>query len=166
MLGIKYSIVEGEKAVQQLGEFLGFESTQPDMGTNDGPDNFWRMDNFDLVIECKNNSINNISRDETEQMSSSVRWYKERYAEEERLKPVMLHRSAFLESNAYANEEFVVIEQSKLESLKINLRGICEELSCKAPNMWLDNELNALLIKYHLDEENFISYYSTNVKRT
>ncbi|MFJ5792689.1 DEAD/DEAH box helicase [Lysinibacillus sp. NPDC093197] len=157
---------EFEKAVQELGEFLGFESTQPDMGTNDGPDNFWRMENVDLVIECKNNSINNISRQETEQMSSSIRWYKERYAEEERMMPIMLHRSDFLENNAYANEEFVVINESKLEMFKTNLRGMSEELSCKPPNMWLDSELDTLLTKYHLDEKSFVDYYSTKVKRT
>jgi len=153
-----------ENSIKELGLFLGFESTQPDMGTNDGPDNFWRMQNNDLVIECKNNSINSVSRDETNQMSSSVRWYGELYAEEMRLNAVMLHRSSYLENNAHG--EFKVIDETKLNILKANLRNFAIELSIKSPNTWLDQELEEILNKYYFSESALLQHYFVDVKRS
>lgn len=154
-----------ENAIKELGDFLGFKSTQPDMGTNDGPDNFWVLENNDFVIECKNQSLNNISRDEASQMSSSIRWYKERFAENQRLVPIMLHRSSQLESNAYANEEFVVIDSSHLDLLKKNLKELGDKLSLKSPNTWMDNELKGFLSTCKLQESDFLRTYTTSVKR-
>lgn len=154
-----------ELSVKKLGEFLGFESTCPDSEDNDGPDNFWRGENFDFVIECKNNSLNNISRDEANQMTASIRWYKELFTDSERLIGVILHKSSIVAPDSHINNEFSVIDLEKLGLLKNNLTKLCGELSFKAPNSWNVRELEEKLMKYYLTENTFVQKYTKKIKR-
>lgn len=153
-----------EEAVGMLGEFLGFHSSRPELDFDDGPDNLWRTENFDLVIECKNNSQNNISRAESNQMTNSINWYKEIYKEDKRLVPVMLHRSALLENNAHANGTFKVINAEKLDILKMNLGKLSVEMAGKSPNTWSNDELHSMLSRYHFTEAMFLNYYLKDLK--
>jgi hypothetical protein len=153
-----------EESVQKIGEFLGFNSSRPDSEYNDGPDNFWRTETYDFVIECKNNSINNISRDEANQMTASLRWYKELYTENERMIGVILHNSNRVAKDAHINDEFKVIDSEKLDLIKVNLRKLSNELSHKAPDMWSDSELEMLLRKYAFTEKTFLTRYIRNIR--
>ncbi|MBT2697248.1 DEAD/DEAH box helicase [Bacillus sp. ISL-40] len=153
-----------EKAVDDLGKFLGFVTSQPDNETDDGPDNFWGGELKDFVIECKNNSLNNISRDETNQMFASIRWYSRMYKDETRMMPIMLHRSSYSESNSHANGAFRVIEDEKLVELKNNLREWSKALSQKAPDSWTDKELESLLNQFSFTENKIVDYYTRLVK--
>lgn len=153
-----------EKAMDELGIFLGFVTSQPDNETDDGPDNFWSGENLDFVIECKNNSLNNISRDETSQMFASIRWYEKNYKNNTRIVPIMLHRSSSLESNSHANDGFRVINDGKLSELKTNLRELGKSLSQKAPNSWTDKELEILLNQFSFTENKIVDSYTRLVK--
>ncbi|MDZ4418790.1 DEAD/DEAH box helicase [Bacillus cereus] len=153
-----------EKAIDELGRFLGFATNQPDNETDDGPDNFWSAESKDFVIECKNNSLNDISRDETNQMFASIRWYNKLYKGESRMVPIMLHRSSRLEPNTHANGGFLVISNEKLVELKNNLRKLGKALSQKAPDAWLDKEIESLLNQYNFTEAKIVSHYTNSVK--
>src|SRR5699024_5058078 len=124
-----------ERAIQDLGYFLGFISEQPDK-RSDGPDNFWRTENYDFVIECKNQSTGQVSRSETSQISSSKRWYTDLYAEEDRLRLIMFHPESILRRDAYGDSEFNVVNQEKLTLLKQKLERLGNALSVKGPNEW------------------------------
>lgn len=154
-----------ESSVRKLGEFLGFESTCPDSEDNDGPDNFWRTENFDFVIECKNNSLNNISRDEANQMTASIRWYKEIYTGNDRMVGVILHKSNIVAQDSHINNEFSVIDLEKLSLLKNNLQKLSGELSYKSPNSWTESELEGKLRKYYLTDNTFRQKYIRNIRR-
>ncbi|AEN89213.1 Dead/deah box helicase domain protein [Priestia megaterium WSH-002] len=154
-----------ESSIQKLGDFLGFESTCPDSEYNDGPDNFWRTENFDFVIECKNNSLNNISRDEANQMTASIRWYKELYTENDRMVGLILHKSNIVAQDSHINNEFSVIDLEKLSLLKNNVQKLIGELSYKAPNSWTERELEGKLRKYHLTDNTFKQKYIRNIRR-
>lgn len=154
-----------EASVHKVGEFLGFESTCPDSEENDGPDNFWRTENYDFVIECKNNSLNDISRDEANQMTASIRWYKEIFTENDRLVGVILHRSNKVAADSHINKEFSVIDSEKLGLLKSNLHKLSGELSYKSPNSWTESELEGKLRKYSLTESTFGQKYIKNIRR-
>ncbi|MGG0664869.1 DEAD/DEAH box helicase [Viridibacillus arvi] len=153
-----------EKAVNDLGGFLGFYISQPDNETDDGPDNFWRGENKDFVIECKNNSLNNISRDETNQLFASVRWYQSLYKEVADMVPIMMHRSSILESNTHANGDFCVVNEERLSLLKVNLVELSERLAQKSPDSWTDKELDSLLREYNFKENQLKDYYTRTVE--
>ncbi|MET3659165.1 DEAD/DEAH box helicase [Sporosarcina psychrophila] len=154
-----------ESSIQKLGEFLGFDSTTPDSDENDGPDNFWRLENYDFVIECKNNSLNDISRDEANQMTASIRWYKEIFTDNKRMVGIILHKSSKVAQDSHINNEFSVIDLEKLGLLKDNLRKLSRELSHRAPNTWSDEDLEVKLRKYFLTEATFIPKYIKSIKK-
>lgn len=160
---VSYKDFEG--SIKKLGAFLGFESTQPDNEENDGPDNFWRGENYDFIIECKNNSLNDISRDEANQMTASIRWYKEIYTDSERMIGVILHKSYKVANDAHINGEFSVIDLEKLNLLKDNLKRLSSELSYKSPDSWTNSELQEKLRSYCLTESTFIKKYIKNIRR-
>lgn len=153
-----------ESSIQKLGEFLGFKSSTPDTDDNNGPDNFWRTENYDFVIECKNNSLNDISRDEANQMSNSIRWYKEIYTENNRMIAVILHKSNKVNHDANINDEFSVIDSDKLALLKNNLKKLSNELSYKAPNAWTEEELERKLRFYSLTENQLKKIYAKRIR--
>ena len=153
-----------ENAIKKLGEYLGFESITPDKDFNDGPDNFWRGDTHDFIIECKNNSINDISRDEANQMTASIRWYKE-YYKNDKFISVMFHNSYKVIANAHTNDEFVVIDKGALDLIKKNLKNMSRTLSVKPLNSWSDIELSKILTEFFFDEISFISKYTKRTKR-
>lgn len=153
-----------EKAIKNLGYFLGFISEQPDK-KSDGPDNFWRMENFDFVIECKNQSIGQVSRDETSQIGSSKRWYTDLYAEEDRLRLIMFHPENILRKDAYGDSEFNVVNREKLILLKKKVTQLGDALSVKAPNEWSVLELQEKLTTYRLDERFILEEFTTRIRR-
>src|SRR5690625_621645 len=144
-----------EKAIKDLGYFLGFISEQPDK-KSDGPDNFWRMDYYDFVIECKNQSTGRVSRAETSQISSSKRWYTDLYAEEDRLCLIMFHPESTLRNDAYGDSEFNVVNNEKLILLKEKIKHLGDALSVKGPNEWTVTELQEKLCTYRLDQKLFL----------
>lgn len=153
-----------EKAIKDLGYFLGFISDQPDKKSG-GPDNFWRMENFDFVIECKNQSTGKVSRAETSQISSSKRWYTDLYAEEDRLRLIMFHPESILRKDAYGDSEFNVVNKEKLNLLKEKVRKLGDALSVKGPNEWTVLELQEKLATYRLDQGFFFEEFTTKIRR-
>lgn len=153
-----------EKAIKDLGYFLGFISEQPDK-KSDGPDNFWRLENFDFVIECKNQSTGEVSRSETSQISSSKRWYTDLYAEEDRLRLIMFHPESILRRDAYGDSEFNVVNKEKLTLLKEKIKRLGDALSVKGPNEWTVLELQEKLATYRLDQRFFIEEFTTKIRR-
>ena len=70
-----------EKAVLEIGEFLGYDSSRPEKEYNDGPDNLWTTKEFSFVIECKSKSINDrYSRENAEQLMHSEAWYNDSFS--------------------------------------------------------------------------------------
>jgi len=153
-----------EKAIKDLGYFLGFISEQPDK-KSDGPDNFWRMDYYDFVIECKNQSTGRVSRAETSQISSSKRWYTDLYAEEDRLCLIMFHPESTLRNDAYGDSEFNVVNNEKLILLKEKIKHLGDALSVKGPNEWTVTELQEKLCTYRLDQKLFLQEFTTKIRR-
>ncbi|MDY0409031.1 hypothetical protein [Paracerasibacillus soli] len=153
-----------EKAVKDLGYFLGFISEQPDK-KSDGPDNFWRTENFDFVIECKNQSTGEVSRSETSQIASSKRWYTDLYAEENRLCLVMFHPESILRRDAYGDSEFNVVNKEKLTHLREKVRALGEKLSVKGSNEWTVGELQDRLSNCRLDQKLFLQEFTSKIRR-
>jgi replicative superfamily II helicase len=72
-----------EKALDDLGRLLGYETQRPDDELNEGPDNLWAVsENEYFVIECKNEveaSRAEIHKKESGQFSNAVSWFKKNY---------------------------------------------------------------------------------------
>ncbi|NUU61119.1 DEAD/DEAH box helicase [Paenibacillus agri] len=141
-----------ERAVHQIGDFLGFTSQMPEEDEGDGPDNLWRLeDGVNLIIEAKNNSINDkISRKEVEQLLHSIQWHNDKYGTEQKFIPIMLHRATKSLDNTHPSDDSRVMNEALLKQFKDALLNFAKALSQKPPLYWKVAEVHNLLSTYNL----------------
>lgn len=116
-----------ERALEKIGEIIGFKSTRPDKETNGkGPDNLWAIGNAHyLVIECKNEAeTKTISKDYCNQIDGSMRWFESVYDNNFTATPIMIHISKTIDEQATAVKNMRVITQEKLTELKKILENL------------------------------------------
>ena len=120
-----------EKAVQDLGSLLGFESTRPDKQYKTGPDNLWQYsNNHYLLIECKSEKMQNateITKDEIGQMSNHIAWFKDNYGKNEPVKNIFIHPVSTISKLADIDTDIYAITAEGLDKLKDNVRGFVQE---------------------------------------
>ena len=113
-----------EKAVKDLGDFLGFGSQRPESETGSGPDNLWSVGELRyLVIECKSGSKSPIvGKRDWNQLNGSALWFQKHYDKTCDFTPIMIHPSNRYDKQASLAENTRVIESEKLTELKNQLR--------------------------------------------
>lgn len=118
---------EFEKAVQELGEALGFRSARPEKETDKGPDNLWALAaNSIAVIECKSGAYgNDVSKKDCDQLHGSVSWCETQYPNVSRI-PILIHKSNKFGHQAFPAQDFRVIDATKLTELKAAFTAYCE----------------------------------------
>lgn len=120
-----------EKAVQDLGSLLGFESTRPDKQYKTGPDNLWQYsNNHFLLFECKSEKMQSsteITKDEIGQMSNHIAWFKENYGKDEIVKYIFIHPVSSISKLADIDADIYAITSDGLDKLKKNIRGFVQE---------------------------------------
>lgn len=141
-----------EKAVQDLGRMLGFESTRPDKQYKTGPDNLWQYsNNHYLLFECKSEKMQNsveITKDEIGQMSNHVAWFKEKYGKDEVVKYIFIHPVSCMSKLADIDKDVYAITSEGLEKLKANVRGFVQEFE-RTDFQSISNEQVQTALKTH-----------------
>jgi len=137
-----------EKAIHQLGLFLGFSSSRPEENTG-GPDNLWAIGNLQyFVIECKSGveTYNHICKHDINQLTGSMEWFRINYDETCSAKPIMIHPSNQYDSTASPHKDMRVIDTNNLEKLKKNINFY--SLSLKDV-VWDRKNINKRLLQYN-----------------
>lgn len=153
-----------EEGIDELGIVLGYTTQRPDKTYSEGPDNLWETsENQHMIIECKNEVERNrgISRDEANQLSGSISWFKTKYPDSVGI-PVIIHPSNFFMSGATTIEPAYVIQLEDLEKIKRNVKSFYNSLAA------MHNESISLdLIKQKLTENHLDFDYvrANNIKR-
>ena len=110
-----------EEGIDQLGMMLGFVTQRPDHLYHKGPDNLWSIGGNEFwLIECKNRistTQKEISKGDTEQIGSSMAWFKETY-DGAVAHPLMIHPARDLAPDAFKTSPFSVVQVAGLEALK------------------------------------------------
>jgi hypothetical protein len=110
-----------EEGIDKLGICLGFDTDRPENKLGVGPDNLWKIEGKGYwIIECKNEVLEKrkeIYKNETEQLLSSIGWFKTVYRGES-YQNIMIHPSNILADDAFINEPMYVININELEELK------------------------------------------------
>ncbi len=72
-----------ERAIDDLGQMLGFTTQRPDKEWKEGPDNLWCLEKGTyLLLECKSRvdvDRDDINKGETGQMNNACGWFKTNY---------------------------------------------------------------------------------------
>ena len=141
-----------EKAVQDLGSLLGFESTRPDKQFKSGPDNLWHYSNKHyLLIECKSEKMQNsveITKDEIGQMSNHIAWFKDHYGKDVPVKYIFIHPVSNMSKLADIDTTIYAITSESLDKLKANVRGFVQEFE-RTDFQSISNEQVLAALKAH-----------------
>ncbi len=144
-----------EKAIQDLGSLLGFDSTRPDKQFKSGPDNLWHYsNNHYLLIECKSEKMQNtveITKDEIGQMSNHIAWFKENYGKDETVKYIFIHPVSYISRLADIDSEIFALTSEGLDILKTNVRGFVQEFERTDFLSISKSQVQAALIAHKLD---------------
>lgn len=157
------------KSVQNLGLFLGFDSSQPEAETSlkeGGPDNLWLSEEEALVIEDKNQrTSNNIFKGDIEQITTSSTWFKDKYVSS-KFCPVLFHPVNTSSTDAHTTLDICVVTESKLEQLKQSINNFADAISQHTIDYWNAENLQKLFNDTKLTKKLFTSTYTVPLKKT
>jgi len=121
-----------ERALQQLGEAMGYSAERPDKEWGEGPDNLWCLrKNEYLHFECKNGvdiRRDEISKTESGQMNNSIAWFRKTYGDAN-LTPLIVFPGKKIGKAAGFSEPVTVIREKELKRLVRNVRQFFTEFS-------------------------------------
>jgi hypothetical protein len=152
-----------EKAMEDLGKALGFESIRPDKENNEGPDNLWKIDDQNyLVIECKNRVDPNrtfIIRSEAGKMSIYIAWFKRNYPGNGKF--VMIYpKQKMLDKGVFFEENVSVTRSGKLKILLLNLVKFYQEFQGENFNSLSTDIIEKRLVLHGLSNINILNDYN------
>lgn len=149
-----------ERAINDIGEHLGFEVCMPDSEFGEGPDNIWRLNETTyMVIECKNESqTESISKDYCGQLYNSNEWTKGKYGADNSFYPIIVHKSKSFSKLASPSDDFRVMTEERINKLVDNIRLFCNSLVSATD---IDEQvINKNLNSYKLDSNSIIDNYT------
>ncbi|MGV8998698.1 hypothetical protein ACN9TI_00430 [Lactococcus lactis] len=129
----------------------------------DERDNLWLSPEKHLVIECKNNEINNIDKDDIKQLGHSSQWFTNKYGNHKQPLLLLFHGQKKLEHNVQVSSLMYVVDQEKLDQLKSKLEIFRELVIQNFSNLNLDN-LRQYLSQCDLLIDSFIATYMRKLK--
>lgn len=155
-----------ERALETVGEMLGFKSSRPDTLTKGkGTDNLWAIgDSKYLVFECKSGvTRSTISKDDCNQLGGSVRWFQMEYENGYQWIPVLVHPSNRMDSLASPVSNMRVMTSELLDKLKKQIKDLYSALASSAD--WNDEaRIGELLSMYKLRGKDIVSQYTTDYR--
>lgn len=152
-----------ERALQEVGLILGFESQRPDKDIRKGPDNLWCVElNKYMMFECKNKVSENrnvISKKEAGQMDQHCDWFEDEYGKIS-VKRIMIISTKDLSHDAYFARDVEIMRKSKLKNFKNNIRDFLKEFKPYVISEIDDSTINQWIFLHKLDIESLFSQYS------
>ena len=162
---LQYEVIDPkyfEQAINDLAQYVGFNSQQPELKTATGTDVLWEIGhNNYLIIACKNCAESpTISKRYCDELSGSVNWFKKHY-EGCKYVPVMIHPSKVVDHLGSPVPEMRVIDTENLNQLKRAIQIFISSIISSDHSENID-AINDLLFKYNLTAEKFIQNYSVS----
>lgn len=163
VFGIGASVFE--KAVDDIGKLLGYQSQRPDHDYKVGPDNLWMtpMNHQFFAIECKNEVQQRrefISKDEVGQMNNHIGWFKTSYPMEKNVTYIHLHATNKVSNKANYNAEVRIMTPQKLDQLKNSIRNFVKEFSKCDLSTVTERAVNEALSQHKLRPEDIVKNYT------
>jgi hypothetical protein len=120
-----------ERAMAALARLIGFDSQRPELEYGRGPDVLWSVGELKyLVIECKNGATNGIiSKDDCNQLSGSMNWFRQSYDATCSATPVIVHPVNLVDRAAAPDGEMRVLTLEKLLEVKAAVTGFARAVA-------------------------------------
>jgi hypothetical protein len=115
-----------ERAIRDLGTFLGFGSQKPEDDFGRGPDNLWSVGDLKyFVIECKSGAVKAkaISKHDCNQLTGSMVWFERQYDSSCSATPIMVHQKTKPEHAATLHRGARIITEKDLDKMIDKIRS-------------------------------------------
>ena len=151
-----------ERALDELGEALGFAAERPDKEWKEGPDNLWAVEDDRYILwECKNQvnaDRSEINKDETDQMNRSCAWFMKHYkgCESHNLIVIPTHKVGSAASFMHAVE---VVRRQELERLIRAVRKFFRSLEAMNLRDLSSTQLQSLIDSHKLSVDALMKGY-------
>lgn len=156
-----------EKALDSIGDFLGFVCQRPDKEARVGPDNLWCVSNNQyLLIECKsevNANRKSISKTEAGQMEEHCAWFEKEYGKTN-VKNIMIIPTRKLAKDAFFSHDIHIMDSSQLSLFKQSIKGFIQELRTYKLDDLTKETIHNFLVSHNLDTQNIINNYCSPAK--
>ena len=142
-----------ERAIQELGRFLGLQSERPERRTGVGPDNLWLGDGeLGFVIECKHMKATPVNKQDHGQLSVSEKWFQQHYPDWQRV-AIIVHPDGRATAQSGAIESDTrALTLAALGRIKSALKAVYRDLAFLAtPRADQEARAAALLRSHSLD---------------
>ena len=151
-----------EKAIDELGNILGFNTEMPDKNWKAGPDNLWAIKKGKyLFIECKSEVLltrAEITKNETGQFNNNIAWFK-RFYPGASVKYTIIIPTKKVKPNTGFNEKVFVLRKKGLRSLVTNTRSFILSFSQADLKNLSDDLINTSILQHKLSEDSILSTY-------
>ena len=152
-----------ERALDDLGCALGFETQRPDKEWGEGPDNLWaiRKNEF-LLWECKNEvevDRKQISKGESGQMNNASAWFGRSYPGAT-AKRVMIIPTTLLGKGAGFNDAVEIVRPAELKKLVNAATAFFREFRTLNLTSLSEEKTQALVNEHRLGEDDLLGSYS------
>ncbi|HMH21542.1 MAG TPA: DEAD/DEAH box helicase [Puia sp.] len=152
-----------EKALNDLGIYLGFACERPDKEQKKGPDNLWNVqDDTYILFECKNEvdeERSEIIKSETGQINNACAWFKTNYSSSN-VKNILIIPTKVVSAAAGFNEAVEVLRKKGLNTLKSNVRLFFEEFKAYELHSLTETQINDYLNLHHLTVNDILNRYA------
>lgn len=152
-----------ERALHELGIFLGYECQRPDHQYRTGPDNIWAVTSNDyMVFECKSEVSDTraeITKDESGQMNNHCAWFFEKYKNSTPIFNLLIPTKN-LSAQANFTNPIHIIRKNKLKSLRDNVMSFIRASKNENLSTISDEKLSKLFDGYELDNNSVLTKYS------
>lgn len=154
-----------EKALQDIGEMLGFLSERPDREYKKGPDNLWcGVGNHYFLMECKSEVRNErveIGKHEAGQMNSHCGWFEKTYGAAS-VSNILIIPTKKLSYHANFTHDVKIMRKGTLKNLKNNIKSFFKEFKKYAIREISDEKLQEFINANNLDIESLKAIYVEN----
>ncbi|MCT7875794.1 MAG: hypothetical protein N4Q11_05920, partial [Lactobacillus iners] len=151
-----------EKALNDIASVIGIASSRPEVQFGgEAPDNLLAFPNSEyIIIECKNRTTTElISKDDCEQLLSSIQWFKNHYILGEKYIPIMIHNSDTFRTEASPSPDMRIMTPELLDEFSQAIRGFAEGV-VKNGVFGNNKEVEKLLNSFKLNDYQIINQYT------
>ena len=151
-----------ERALDDVGTALGFETQRPDHDWGVGPDNLWGIRAGEFVLwECKSEvllSRDRIYKEETGQMANSSGWFKKQYPGAS-VRRIMIIPTATLGPGATCPDPVEIMREAELKALVANVAGLFKELRLLNLKSLDELTVQKLVNQHQLSDDDILTKY-------
>lgn len=152
-----------EKALQDLGNALGFLSQRPDKEFKKGSDNLWCVSTDEyFIFECKSeveDSRGEITKTETGQMNNHCAWFEQEY-KTDKVKRILIIPTKNVSRQGSFTHEVEIMRKGKLKLLRDYVKSFFKEFKNYSLSEISDSKIQELLVFHQLDVESLKEEYS------